>query len=246
MIETLELKKGFGNVVAVDGLSFAASNGAITTVLGGNGAGKTTAFRLIAGLIAPDAGLARIDGVEVTRERQRAVSRLGMLHDEFGLYPRLTAREHVAFAGALYGLGGRPLKEAVNRTIDLLDLHALAERRTAGFSNGERMKVALARTLVHDPKNLILDEPTRGLDVYATRALREVLRRLRAEGVCIVLSSHAMAEVAALSDHVVIVSQGRVRSEGTPAQITERARAADLETAFVTLTAPLEERWSAA
>jgi sodium transport system ATP-binding protein len=236
MIQTNDLAKKFGNVVAIDGLSFSASNGAITTVLGGNGAGKTTAFRMIAGLIKPDAGVVLIDGAEVGRERVKAVSRLGMLHDEFGLYPRLTAREHVAFAGALYGLGGRRLRDAVERTIDLLDLRALAERRTVGFSNGERMKVALARTLVHGPKNLILDEPTRGLDVYATRILRDVLRRLKAESVCIVLSSHAMAEVAELSDHLVIISEGRVRAEGAPAEITERARAADLEAAFVTLT----------
>jgi len=236
MIETNNLKKTFGKVTAVDGLSFAARDGAITTVLGGNGAGKTTAFRMIAGLIKPDAGYVLIDGADVARERVKAVSQLGLLHDEFGLYPRLTAREHLAFAGALHGLGGRRLRDAVERTIELLDLSALAARRTVGFSNGERMKVALARTLVHRPKNLILDEPTRGLDVYATRVLRDVLRRLKAEGVCVVLSSHAMAEVAELSDHVVIISQGRVRAEGAPGEITARERAADLEAAFVALT----------
>jgi sodium transport system ATP-binding protein len=236
MIETSNLKKMFGKVVAVDGLSFAARDGAITTVLGGNGAGKTTAFRMIAGLVKPDAGVVSIDGADVGRDRVTAVSQLGLLHDEFGLYPRLTAREHLVFAGALHGLGGRRLRDAVARTIDLLDLRALADRRTVGFSNGERMKVALARTLVHRPKNLILDEPTRGLDVYATRILREVLRRLKAEGVCVVLSSHAMAEVAELSDHVVIISQGRVRAEGAPSEITEHAHAPNLEAAFVALT----------
>jgi sodium transport system ATP-binding protein len=236
MIETTNLKKTFGELAAVDGLSFTAKNGAITTVLGGNGAGKTTAFRMIAGLVEPDAGAVLIDGTEVRRERVKAVSRLGMLHDELGLYPRLTAREHLAFAGALHGLGGRRLGEAVERAIDLLDMRALAGRRTVGFSNGERMKVALARALVHGPKNLILDEPTRGLDVYAVRVLRGVLRRLRAEGVCVVLSSHAMGEVAELSDHVVIISRGRVRAEGAPGEVTQRARSADLEAAFVALT----------
>ena len=236
----------FGKVVAVDGLSFTARDGAITTVLGGNGAGKTTAFRMIAGLIRPDAGTVLIDRAEVGRERVKAVSQLGMLHDEFGLYPRLTAREHVAFAGALHGLGGRQLRDAVERTIDLLDLRTLAGRRTVGFSNGERMKVALARTLVHRPKNLILDEPTRGLDVYATRTLRDVLRRLRAEDICVVLSSHAMAEVAELSDRVVIISQGRVHAEGAPGEITESVHAADLEAAFVALTTEASGHWSAA
>jgi sodium transport system ATP-binding protein len=246
MIETNNLKKVFGKVVAVDGLSFTARNGAITTVLGGNGAGKTTTFRMIGGLIEPDTGTVLIDGVEVGRERVKAVSQLGMLHDEFGLYPRLTAREHLAFAGALHGLGGRQLRHAVERTIDLLDLRALAGRRTVGFSNGERMKVALARTLVHRPKNLILDEPTRGLDVYATRILRDVLRRLKTEGICLVLSSHAMAEVVELSDRVVIIAEGRVHAEGTPSEITECARAADLEAAFVALTTEASAHRSAA
>ena len=246
MIETHDLKKTFGKVAAVDGLSFAARDGAITTVLGGNGAGKTTAFRMIAGLIEPDAGHVLIDGADVRRERVKAVSQLGLLHDEFGLYPRLTAREHLAFAGALHGLAGRRLRDAVQRTIDLLDLRALAGRRTVGFSNGERMKVALARALVHAPKNLILDEPTRGLDVYATRMLRDVLRQLKAEGICVVLASHAMAEVAELSDHVVIIAQGRVRAEGAPGEITQRTRAADLEAAFVTLTADPSQHRSAA
>jgi len=246
VIETSNLKKVFGKVVAVDGLSFTAHDGAITTVLGGNGAGKTTAFRMIAGLVKPDAGVVSIDGADVGRERATAVSRLGMLHDEFGLYPRLTAREHVAFAGALHGLGGRQLRDAVERTIDLMDLRVLADRRTAGFSNGERMKVALARTLVHRPKNLILDEPTRGLDVYATRILRDVLRRLKGEGVCVVLSSHVMAEVAELSDRVLIISQGRVRAEGAPGEITQDAHAADLEAAFVALTIETSANRSAA
>jgi sodium transport system ATP-binding protein len=246
MIETSNLKKMFGKVVAVEGLSFAARNGTITTVLGGNGAGKTTSFRIIAGLIKPDAGFVLIDGADVGKERAKAVSQLGMLHDEFGLYPRLTAREHVAFAGALYGLSGRQLRHAVERTIDLLDLRTLAGRRTVGFSNGERMKVALARTLVHGPKNLILDEPTRGLDVYATRILRDLLRRLKSEGVCVVLSSHVMAEVTELSDHLVIISQGRVRAEGSPDEITERTHAADLEAAFVALTTEDSRQRSAA
>lgn len=236
MIEARDLRKTFGKVVAVDGLSFSAEDAAITTVLGSNGAGKTTAFRMIVGLIAPDAGTALIDGIDVTRDRTAALSRVGTLHDEFGLYPRLTTREHVGFAGSLYGLTGKRLADAVNRTIDLLDLARLADRRTAGFSAGERMKVALARALVHRPRNLILDEPTRGLDVLAVRSLRNVLKRLREEGVCIVLSSHVMAEVTELSDQIVIIDKGHVRAAGTPQEIVEQARAADLETAFVALT----------
>lgn len=235
MIETRNLRKTFRDIVAVDGLSFTARDGAITTVLGGNGAGKTTAFRMIAGLILPDAGSALIDGFDVGRDRASASLRLGMLHEEFGLYPRLSAREQLAFAGALYGLAGQRRRIAVDRAIDLLDLGSLASRPTAGFSHGERMKVALARTLVHSPKNLLLDEPTRGLDVYAVRALRDILRRLKAEGGCIVLSSHAMAEVAELSDHVVIVVRGRVHAEGSPAAIAAQAGARDLEAAFISL-----------
>lgn len=236
MIEGKGLHKRFGAVTAVDGLSFAVADGAITTLLGGNGSGKTTTLRMIAGAIRPDAGMVAIDGADVRRQRTRALSRLGVLHDEFGLYPRLTVIEHVRFAAQLQGLSGRRLSAAVEHAVDALGLHDIRNRLAAGLSHGQRMKTALARTIVHGPRNLVLDEPTRGLDVFAVRVLRDLLKRLRGEGVCILMSSHAMAEVMELSDRLIVIDGGRLLAEGTPAEIIARGGGGGLEAAFVALT----------
>jgi sodium transport system ATP-binding protein len=235
MIEITQLRKSFGKVVAVENVAFAAPDGAITTLLGGNGSGKTTTLRMIAGLIRPDAGAVRVDGIGVAIDRVAALARLGVLHDEFGLYPRLTPREHLRFAAELHGLRGSARDAAVQRAIDLLEIGDLADRPTKGFSHGQRMKVALARVLVHAPRNLILDEPTRGLDVFSVRLLRRVLQRLRADGACILMSSHALAEVTELSDRVVVIDAGCVRASGTPAELVAQTRAENLEGAFVAL-----------
>lgn len=236
MIKGEGLHKRFGAVAAVDGFSFAAGDGAITTLLGGNGSGKTTTLRMIGGLIKPDQGHVTIDGADMARARGRALSRLGMLHDDFGLYPRLTVVEHVRFAGQLYGLSGRKLSGAVERAIDALGLADIRNRFAVGLSHGQRMKTALARTIVHGPRNLVLDEPTRGLDVFAVRVLRELLKRLRADGVSILMSSHAMAEVMELSDRLIVINQGRLVAEGTPREIIARGGGGDLEGAFLKLT----------
>jgi sodium transport system ATP-binding protein len=235
MIKADKLEKSFGAVRAVDGLSFTAANGAITTLLGGNGSGKTTTLRMIAGLIQPGGGRVEIDGADVRRQRMAALSRVGMLHDDFGLYPRLTIAEHIRFAAELHGLFGRKLSTSVARAIEELGLGDIRSRFAAGLSHGQRMKVALARTIVHRPRNLVLDEPTRGLDIFSMRVLRELLKRLRAEGVCILMSSHAMAEVTELSDRVIVIDQGRVKADGTPAAIVAQTGGNDLEAAFVSL-----------
>lgn len=236
MITGEGLRKRFGAVTAVDGFSFGAQDGAITTLLGGNGSGKTTTLRMIGGLIKPDVGSVVIDGADVGKARRRALSRLGMLHDEFGLYPRLTVVEHVRFAGQLYGLSGRKLSTAVGSAVDALGLHDIRNRFAAGLSHGQRMKTALARTIVHGPRNLVLDEPTRGLDVFSVRVLRELLKRLRRDGVCILMSSHAMAEVMELSDRLIVIDKGRLVAEGTPTEIIARGGGGDLEAAFLKLT----------
>lgn len=237
MIEVKNLRKRFGRVRAVDDVSFKAVNGAITTLLGGNGSGKTTTLRMIAGLLRPDAGSVVIDGeVTVQKERTRALTRLGVLHDEFGLYPRLTVREHVEFAAELNGLTGARLVKAVDAAIDLLDVGDIQKRRTAGMSHGQRMKVALARAVVHSPRNLILDEPTRGLDTFAIRILRAALKRLRGHGVCILMSSHAMQEVSELSDRLVVLGAGEVLIEGSVEDVMRASGAPDLESAFVALS----------
>jgi sodium transport system ATP-binding protein len=223
-------------VQAVDGVSLRADDGRITGLLGPNGAGKTTTLRMVAGLIRPDNGEARVDGLHVAAQPQQALRRMGVLSDARGLYPRLTARENIAYYGRLQGLGAEAAHARTELLGELLDMTPLLDRRTEGFSQGERMKTALARALVHDPPNIILDEPTNGLDVLATRSLRDTLRRLRDEhGKCIVFSTHIMQEVARLCDRVVVVAHGRTVAEGTVDELCTRTGERDFEEAFVKL-----------
>jgi sodium transport system ATP-binding protein len=233
MIKVENLKKTFGKVTAVDGASFTAANGAITTLLGSNGSGKSTTMRAITGLIEPDHGHAEVDGIPVAREPLKARSALGVFPDQFGLYPRLTTREHLQYFARLHGLHGRSLKAAIGEVTELLGLEDILNRRTEGFSQGQRMKVALGRTLIHQPQNLMLDEPTRGLDVMNIRLLRDTLKRVRDAGRCVLLSSHIMGDVHELSDLVVIIDKGRIAASGTPDELIATYGAADLEEAFV-------------
>jgi sodium transport system ATP-binding protein len=236
MIAAEDLYKKFGEKVAARGVSFTAGDGGITGLLGQNGAGKTTALRMIYGLLKPDRGAARVDGEDPARDPLAARRRLGILPDVHGLYPRLTAREHLCYFGELHGLSGRALNARAAALLEELDMGEIADRRAKGFSQGERMKVALGCALIHDPKNLLLDEPTRGLDVLTTRALRALLARLRGEGRCVVFSSHVMQEVTALCDRIVILAGGAVAAEGTPEELLAKAGRATLEEAFVALS----------
>jgi len=238
MIEVDGLVKSFGRkreVRAVDGVSFVAPDGEITGLLGPNGAGKTTVLRMLATLVVPDAGTARVDRLDVVTERYAVRGRIGVLSDARGLYQRLTARENVRYYGELHGLSGRALDERVDTVLQTLGLSTLADRRTQGFSQGERMKVAIARALVHDPATILLDEPTNGLDIMSVRALRDQLKSLRAAGKCLLFSSHVMQEVAALCDRIVILAHGRVVAHGTAGELVEQAGTQSLEDAFVTL-----------
>jgi sodium transport system ATP-binding protein len=229
------LRKCFGDIVAVDEVSLEAADGRITGLLGPNGAGKTTTLRLLYGLMKPDAGRVRIDEVDVIADPLAAQAKVGVLPDAHGLYPRLTAREHVRYFGELQGLRGPALELRIAALIDRLDMRGIADRRAQGFSQGERMKVSLARALVHGPNNVILDEPTNGLDVMSTRAMRKLIRELRDEGKCVLFSSHVMQEVSALCDVIVIVAAGRVVARGTPDELRELSGHRDLEDAFVKL-----------
>ncbi|MEW6705368.1 MAG: ATP-binding cassette domain-containing protein [Pseudomonadota bacterium] len=251
MIEVQQLVKRFTQgsgrrrvvVPAVQGVDFRAADGAITGLLGPNGAGKTTTLRIIAGLIAPDAGQVRVDGIDVARTPQSALARMGVLSDARGLYPRLTARENIVYYGRLHGMPQAQAQARAELLAEMLEMRPLLERRTEGFSQGERMKTALARALVHDPANIILDEPTNGLDVLATRSLREALKRLRDEhGKCIVFSTHIMQEVQRLCDQVVVVSHGRTVAQGTVDQLCERSGQRDFEEAFVRLAFTPQEQ----
>ena len=233
MIEVRNLERRFGDVVAVDGVSFTAADGRITGLLGPNGAGKTTTLRTLYGLLRPDAGAATIDGIDAVAEPLAVQRRIGVLPDAHGLYVRLTVREHLRYVGELHGLDGDAVASSIERLVARLDMGEIIDRRVEGFSTGERMKVAVGRALVHDPPNLLLDEPTRGLDVMSTRAMRDLIRQLRADGRCVLFSSHVMQEVSALCDEIVIVARGRAVARGTPDELCQRAGEDDLEEAFV-------------
>ncbi|TMH12035.1 MAG: ATP-binding cassette domain-containing protein [Betaproteobacteria bacterium] len=225
-------------VKAVQDLSFSAADGRITGLLGPNGAGKTTTLRMLAGLIAPDAGRLSVDGIDVVARPRETLARMGVLSDARGLYPRLTARENIVYYGLLQGLSRDAAHARADALAQMLEMRPLLERRTDGFSQGERMKTALARALVHDPPHIVLDEPTNGLDVLATRGLRDALRHLRTpEGgaKCIVFSTHIMSEVERLCDDVVVVSHGRSVASGTVAELLARTGESDFEEAFVKL-----------
>ncbi|RUO41725.1 ABC transporter [Pseudidiomarina aestuarii] len=233
MIEVKQLQKAFGNVNALNGLSFSAPEGEITGLLGPNGAGKTTCLRTIYGLLQADSGEALIDGIDAKVAPLEARKRIGIFPDKFGLYERLTAREQIAYFAALHGMQGAKQAEAVAHVIERLDMTAIADRRATGFSQGQRMKVALAQAIVHQPKHLILDEPSRGLDVMSTRILRDLLRELRQQGTSILFSSHVMQEVAALCDKVVVIAAGKVAAQGTTQELCELTGESALEEAFV-------------
>jgi sodium transport system ATP-binding protein len=235
MIEALALSKRFGAVAAVREVSLAAADGRITGLLGPNGAGKSTTLRMLYTVLRPDAGDALVDGCSVVRDPLGAAARLGVLPHGGGIYPNLTARENVLYFAALHGLPRASARARTAELVRLLEMEEFADRRARGFSQGQRVKTALARALVHRPRNLVLDEPTNGLDVMAVRALRALLRQLRDAGHCVLLSSHVMQEVSALCDEVVVIAGGAVRASGTPEVIRARTGTASLEEAFVHL-----------
>jgi sodium transport system ATP-binding protein len=244
MIDVQDLHKRFTQgsgrkqrvVPAVQGVAFTAPDGCITGLLGANGAGKTTTLRIAAALIEPDAGQVLVDGITVAHEPQRALARMGVLSDARGLYPRLTARENIEYFGRLHGLTAAACAARVAELAEMLEMQPLLDRRTEGFSQGEKMKTALARALIHDPPNIVLDEPTNGLDVLATRALREALRRLRDEQrKCIIFSTHIMQEVERLCDQVVVVAHGRTVARGSVAELSAACGETDFEETFVKL-----------
>jgi sodium transport system ATP-binding protein len=235
VIELQGLHKKFGAVEAVRGVSLKAADGTVVGLLGPNGAGKTTVLRMLSGLMRPDAGIIRVDGADVVADPIGAQKLMGILPDSCGLYPRLTAIEHIEYFGRLHGIGGAELSERTAGLVSRLGLGEVAKRRVSGFSQGERTKVALARMLVHQPRNVILDEPTNGLDVMSTRAVRELISGLRRDGCCVLFSSHIMQEVSALCDRIVVIAQGRVVADGTSDELRSITGKGNLEDAFVAL-----------
>lgn len=233
MIEAQGLKKSFGKVQALKDVSFVAPDGKVTGLLGPNGAGKSTTLRILYTVLNPDAGTAVIDGADIRRDSMGVRRQIGVLPHSAGLYPNLSARENIAYYGRILGMQEIALRKRIDELAGLLELEDVIDRRAKGFSQGQRTKVALARALVHKPRNLLLDEPTNGLDVMATRALRELILKLKNEGICILFSSHIMQEVAALCDEIVIIGGGRVVASGTPESLRQSTGEQELEEAFV-------------
>jgi sodium transport system ATP-binding protein len=235
MIEVHDVRKQFGDVKALGGVSFSARDGQITALLGPNGAGKTTLLRTLVGLLKRDQGTIAIDGVDPEQDPLTVRRNIGFLTDQFGLYERLSTREYLQYFGELNGLGGAALKTRIAEVSELLAMDDILERRTKGFSQGQRIKVALARTLLHRPRNLLLDEPSRGLDVMSTRALRRALIALREDGCCVIMATHVMQEVTHLCDDVIVIAQGHTVAQGSPNDLCRRTGIENLEDAFVSL-----------
>jgi sodium transport system ATP-binding protein len=233
MIEAIGLTKHFGSVEAAQDVTFTARDGEITGLLGANGAGKSTCLRMLYGVLTPDSGRACINGIDILGETSRARAHLGVMPHAAGLYNNLTARENIQYFGTLHGMQRKLLKSRIALLAESLGMGEFIDRRVKGFSQGQRIKVALARALVHDPGNVVLDEPTNGLDVMAIRNLREMLLALKAQGRCVLFSSHVMQEVAALCDRVVIIGRGRVLAEDTVQEIRVRSGRESLEEAFL-------------
>ena len=233
MIEIQNLSKRFDQLDALKGLDLVARDGRVTGLIGPNGAGKTTAFRIVYGLLVADEGTAKVDGIDVAQNRMAAQSQLGVLPDVRGLYPRLTAREHIRYFGRLHGASGKALETDIEELVARLGMADFADRLTKGFSRGQELKVALGRALVHRPRNLILDEPTNGLDVMSTRAVRDLILEMKAQGHCILISSHIMTEVSALCDDLVIIAEGQAVASGTPDALRMQTGNDDLEDVFV-------------
>jgi sodium transport system ATP-binding protein len=233
MIEVENLHKSFGEIRAVAGVSFKARDGEITGLLGPNGAGKTTTLRMLYTLMRPDAGRVLVDSIDAGVDSLAVRKRLGVLPDARGLYKHLTARENIDYFARLQGVPddeGARRREAL---VEVLEMRDFADRRAEGFSQGQRVKTAIARALIHDPKNVILDEPTNGLDVMATRRMRQFMRDLRSEGRCVVFSSHIMQEVAQLCDRIVVIAKGRVVADESPEALRQQTGESNLEEAFV-------------
>jgi sodium transport system ATP-binding protein len=233
MIEVRDLRKAFGDVKAVDGVSFTARDGEITGLLGPNGAGKTTTLRMLYTLMRADAGEVLVDGIRAAEDGLGVRKRLGVLPDARGLYKHLTARENIDYFARLHGMSPDDATRRCEVLIEMLEMADFANRRAEGYSQGQRVKTAIARALVHDPKNVLLDEPTNGLDVMATRRMRQFMRDLRTEGRCVLFSSHIMQEVAQLCDRIVVIAKGRVVADESPDALRRQTGESNLEEAFV-------------
>ncbi|NLN28899.1 MAG: ABC transporter ATP-binding protein [Firmicutes bacterium] len=235
MIEIEGLTKSFGSHIAVKDVSFDVRPGEVVGLLGPNGAGKTTTLRMLSTTLRPTSGTARIAGYDVVREPDKVRASIGVLPTDPGLYGRLTAEENLRFFGRLAGLSGAELERRIDRLLKWLGMDEHRKRRTEGFSKGMRQKIALARSILHEPPVLILDEPTAGLDVSAARTIIDFIQESKAAGRTVLFSSHYLVEAERVCDRIAIIADGRIRATGTPEEICREAGADTLEDAFLTL-----------
>ena len=236
MIEVTELKKSFGKVVALDGASFSAKDGKITALLGPNGAGKSTCLRILSTIIKPTSGEASVSGFDVLKESFEVRQQIGVLPHNSGIYSRLNAIENIEYYGQLHGIQPDELGEKTENLVEQLQMKDYCLRPAEGYSQGQKIKVALARALIHDPLNILLDEPSSGLDIMATRALRDIINGLKDSGKCVLFSSHIMQEVETLCEDIVIINQGVVKFTGTIDEFRNHSGSQDLEEAFLKIT----------
>jgi len=236
MIEVKELKKNFGKVIALDGASFSAKDGKITALLGPNGAGKSTCLRILSTIIKPSSGDATVSGFDVLKDSFEVREQIGVLPHNSGIYSRLNATENIEYYGQLHGIQADELKEKTENLLEQLQMKDFCLRPAEGYSQGQKIKVALARALIHDPLNILLDEPSSGLDIMATRALRDIINGLKDSGKCVLFSSHIMQEVETLCEDIVIINKGVVKFNGTIDEFRNHSGSQDLEEAFLKIT----------
>ena len=235
MIEVQNLCKQFKKLRAVQEVSFTARDGEVLGLLGANGAGKTTTLRIISATLRPTSGTVQVGGFDVTHQPDNVRNVLGVMPESWGVYGHLSPRDHLWFFGRLYDMSPARLEQRIEAVIKLLQMEEYANRSCEQFSKGMKQKVSLARTLLHEPGNFLLDEPTSGLDVMSARQVREIVTRLKAEGRCVILSTHILSEAERLCDRIVIMDRARKVAEGTVAELCQQAGKPNLEEAFVSL-----------
>ncbi|MFC1687667.1 ATP-binding cassette domain-containing protein [Patescibacteria group bacterium] len=233
MLSVQGLTKSFNGLIAVDNVSFEAKAGEIFGLLGPNGAGKTTTIRVIATVLEATGGTAEVAGFDIKKQPEDVRRNIGVLTAEIGLYDRFTARENLRYFGRLYGIQGQKLEDRIEELFNVLDMRSFADRRAGKFSTGMKQKVAIARSIIHDPKVIIFDEPTAGLDVLASRTIIEFMKKAREMGKLVILSTHDMFDAEKLSDRVGILHRGKLVAVNTVKGILESTGASNLEEAFM-------------
>jgi sodium transport system ATP-binding protein len=228
-------QKKFKKFIAVDGVSFCVNDGEVLGLLGPNGAGKTTIMRMIAAMLKPVHGTARVSGYDVRTHPNQVRGTLGILPEYWGLYERFTPREHLRMFGTFYGMKGAALERRIDELIVLFEMQEYADRECKRFSKGMSQKVAIARSMIHDPQNLLLDEPTSGLDVMSARQVRHLIADSRKQGKCVIVSTHILSEAERLCDRLILLDGGKVVAEGTPRSLCQSVGKGNLEDAFLTL-----------